>query len=141
MANTELLEKPWLDILPPPAPAGNEVWLWLAVILVSLSVIAALFYLWKKQPRQHALQQLKRIQKRLDQNDSKHALYEINRILSKALQQNSLARFVPPDDAMPDWQAFYQRLTALQYSQATPQKDKTRQVLLEAMHWLRRISI
>lgn len=140
MANTELIDKPWLDILPPPAPLGDGPWLWLTIISVSLLVIAALFYLWRKQPRQQALHQLKRIQKVLESSarDNKQSLYKINRLLCHGLQQNSLARFTPPDELTSDWQVFYKQLTALQYNKTTPQTDNTRQLLLEAQGWLRR---
>lgn len=141
MANTELIERPWLDILPPPAPLGDGLWFWLTIISLSLLVIAALIYLWQKQPRQQALHQLKRIQKALGNsaNNNKQTLYKINRLLCHGLQQNNLARFTPPAEVTSDWQIFYKQLTALQYNKTIPQTDNTRQLLVEAQGWLRRV--
>lgn len=139
MANTELLEKPWLDILPPPAPVGNELWLGLIFVALSLFVLTALFYLWQRRPRQQALQQLKRIQKRVEHDtlDKKLALYEINRILCRGLRLNGLSGFIPPAGRVLDWQKFYQSITTLQYNKSTPPEESLRQLLRDAQHWLR----
>ena len=141
MANTELLEKPWLDILPPPAPVSHELLIGLTVIVLSLLIMAAILYRRYKQPRQQALQQLKQIQKRvkLHAADNKQVLYKINRILSKGLQIHNLSRFTPANVYASDWQAFYQRLKTLQYSNTPPNNAHTYQLLRDAQHWLRTI--
>jgi len=139
MANTELLEKPWLDILPPPLPESNALWLWLAISIISVLILGILLYLWQRRPRYSALRELKRIQNQLEHYaaDHKHALYEVNRLLCLGLGQSQLPAYTPANEHSKAWQQFYQRLAAQQYNKTTPLVDDTRQLLQEAQHWLR----
>lgn len=135
MANTQLLDTPWLDILPPPAPTDHNLLVALCVIgLVALLTIGVV-YLWQRRPRQHALRQLRQLQQHMNSQhlDNRQCLFEVNRLLRNGLGKNQLPCL--DDD---DWQAFYHRLITLQYRASAPATDDTRQLLQEASTLLRR---
>lgn len=132
MANKQLMDAPWLDILPPPAPVDHSLLFTVLVLGVIGLLLFGLYQLWQRRPRQQALRQLQKLQRQFDQHslDNKQCLYEINRLLCKGLALNSLAR-------LEDERHFYQRLGQLQYRAEPPAHDDTRQLLAEAYLLLR----
>ena len=140
MANRELLETPWLDILPPPPPTGQSEWLLLLGTLLIIVLLAAAYAYWQSRPRQRALRELKHLQGLLQhqQVDNRQCLFAINRLLRLGFQQSQLQRFTPTG-RVNDWQNFYAELSTQQYQAARPDHATTTRLLLSACRLLRAI--
>lgn len=138
MAKTELTDTPWLDILPPPAPLDHSLLFTLMVIGVVVLAVAGLYAVWQRRPRQRARRRLRRLLQQLDadQVNSKHALFELNRLLCNGLGLTRLGDFTASSSE--HWQGFYQRLQQAQYQAAAPERAHARQLLNEAADWLKR---
>lgn len=138
MANTELTDTPWLDILPPPAPVDHSLLIISMMIAIVFMVMAGLYIVWQRRPRQHARRHLRRLIQRLDagQINSKHALFELNALLCKGLGLTRLGQYKTASSD--HWLGYYQRLQQAQYQQATPERADARQLLSEAADWLQR---
>lgn len=135
MANTQLKDTPFLDILPPPAPFDHNLLWWLGGITVVMLTFAALHLYWQRRPRQQALHRLNQLRRQLDADplNHRHTLFELDRLLRRCLGRNRLDTWQTPHRA--EWQAFYQRLQQQQYRASAP--DQTQQLLEEAAHWLK----
>lgn len=131
MANTQLTDTPWLDILPPPAPLDIGLSVTLAVIIISTLLLITLYKLWQRRPRQQALQQLHKLQQQLDKQslDNKQCLYEIHRLLCLGLKIKRLSELKQ--------EHLHQRLSELQYRAAAPETDETYSLLHEAQRIIR----
>lgn len=140
MANTQLSDTPWLDILPPPAPVDHTLWYWLLIIGIAVLVLVVLFVIWQRQPRQRALRQLHHLQQQCRQTgqDNKQCLYQLNRLLCQGLQLHQLGAYQPAATESRAWQTFYQRLLSRQYPPSRPDNHETQQLLDDAGHWLKK---
>ena len=137
-SNTQLIDTPFLDILPPPAPLDHSLWLWLGLITLVMLGLVTLYVAWQRRPRQQARRQLQRLLHQLDhtQADLKQALYDLNHLLCRGLGLTQLRTY--NTSATADWQQFYQRLTQQQYRAVAPDREQTRQLIREALVWLQR---
>lgn len=140
MPNTQLMDTPWLDILPPPPPTGQSEWLLLVVSIGMTVLLAAVYRYWQSRPRQRALRELKRLQQLLQQKqlDQRQCLFAINRQLRLGFKQSQLLRFNPRGREH-DWQQFYTELTRQQYQRDRPDQKTTTRLLLSACALLRDI--
>ena len=133
MANKQLTNGPWLDILPPTAPVDQTLLITLLVLGVMGLLMFVAYQLWQARPKQRALRQLNKLQRQLEQQtvDDKHCLYEINRLLCHGLGVHRLSQLDTTGHE------FYKRLSRLQYRPAPPEHELTRQLLAEACLLLR----
>lgn len=140
MANTQLMDTPWLDILPPPVPADQSGWLLLVLSSLITMLLATAYVYWQRRPRQRALRELKQLKQQLEHGslDHKLCLFAINRLLCAGLQQPQLLHFKPAS-LQHDWQAFYRELASRQYQAASPDLNETRHLLQSALRLLRHI--
>lgn len=141
MTNKAITDAPWLEIIPPPPPAGPSTWLILLALLAVTLLFILLYRYWLARPEQQARRQIKQLQQKLSrqQLDSKHCLFEINRLLCLGLQQPHLANFKPPHQQN-DWQQFYRALTRQQYRHGNPDTDETLRLILAASHLLKELN-
>lgn len=140
MANTQLSDKPWLDILPPPVPVDNSLLVFVISTGIICGVLATLYLFWQARPKQKALRHLKKLQQQTNSTefDGKHCLFEIHRLLCQGFQQHQLAQLKPANHQQ-DWQVFYRQLVQQQYQAATPAKADTQNLLTTASQLLRDI--
>lgn len=140
MANAQLSDTPWLDVLPPPVPVDNSLMVFLISAGIICGVLIALYLFWQARPKQQALRHLKHLQQQVHSKEfnNKHCLFEINRLLCLGFQQHQLAQ-LKPGSHQQDWQVFYSQLVQQQYQAATPAKADTKNLLTTASQLLRDI--
>lgn len=128
----------WVDIIPPEAPAFavDSIAFTLALVLILTSL--ALAGVWSRRPRTRARRSLRRLARELRAaGDTKAAVFAIRCALREGLGERRLhaVRFGPPHDA--HWHEYLNRLTHACFAPASPGGDDIRQLIDEAVAWLK----
>mgnify|MGYP000085345979 CR=1 FL=1 len=130
-------------IVPPPAPVSHG-WLIAALILVSLLLLALLFWQRRRsrQPRL-ALKKLRRTELglRAGKLNPRRAVFEIGAVLKHlSVKPASKRRARSYSAATPaeEWASFMQALDESRYAAPEPDMQNTSQLLAQARRWIKR---
>lgn len=136
MVSNELIEKQWVDIVPPEAAAlSAEHTLLVVGVLLLFAVTGVLVYM-ATRPKQRARRRLRGLLRETEPQMRKPVCFQIARQLRSAFNTTRLTRIPVPADKQVRWDAYVERLTRYRYETSQPSRDEITSVLHEAIDWL-----
>lgn len=128
--------QPWIDILPPTAPAEPLAW-WLWIVVAgSIIAIFASIYLWRHTPKQQALRKLKSIHHGLNEtSELKKTALEISLVLKNRFKVKSIGEI--NIEADPGWITYRQQLTRLCFSKNPVEQKDVIELIRKTRFWIK----
>lgn len=138
MPNKSATDSPWIDIIPPLAPAYTDTTL-LITALFLLIPAAGLWYWYHQRPRQRARRELRRLGRALysTQADYRSISLALYACLCRAWSLPHLHQLRFADGDNREWRRFLERLSRFCFSPVAPGKEALEAGIAEAGSWLK----
>jgi len=138
----KLIDKQWVDIIPPTAPADITLLIWI-VGLALLAVLIMLAYLcWRRQSKQQALRSLRALQRNIRrQADTRQALFHLAEQLRRGFRVPRLDAVLMAGDRKQQWMQFQNSLHYACYRKDTPDYEAAKAFCDAGIDWLKQSSI
>lgn len=131
----KLIDRQWIDIVQPLAPAGNDLLVW--VLIISFIVLAGLLYyfLWFRHPRQQLRRQVYLLYKNAESASNRKLL--LARLEHALCQYHGIASLAQRTTLQLSWQTSLDTLTHYRYQKTQPTLPQTVDLLQHCLRLLR----
>ena len=139
MSTKELIDQPWMDIVPPEPVSAPMEFAVIVFAALSVLIVAGLAAYLFMRPRQRARRCLRRLLRDKDRQQYKSLCFQVSEQLRYAFNKPRLALIRVSESEKAKWEAFVERLTRYRYGSSQPSHEEMDALIAEAYDWLGRV--
>ncbi len=138
MHEIKLIDKQWVEIIPPTAPFDTSL-VFISMVVFLFAVMASVMYiLWRRRPRPRAARILFASRNKLKhQRNDRKFLFFLAEQLRVGFQVSRLDRITFKQDKNSQWLKFLQELQTACYTKSATHSDKVYELFSSGIDWLK----
>lgn len=138
MHEIKLIDKQWVEIIPPTAPFDTSVVMIGVVVFLFATMASVVYILWRRQPRPRAARTLFASRNKLKhQPNNKKILFFLAEQLRAGFQVSRLDTITFKQDKNTQWCNFLQELQTACYKKRATHSDKIHELFSSGIGWLK----
>lgn len=128
-----LIDQQWNDIVLPPAPEPNYVYIWLLAAVIAITSIVYFHYRYNRPKARLKRYLSRRIKQGFLSEQCRRSVIELDKQLNRYLVADDIDRRTHSNT----WQPIMAELVMLEYKKQTPEPGQTQQLFEKTLRQLR----